>query len=103
MKKRNNFVSRELFGERKCSILKFPKFRNPKIRLGCTWCDRTDYDMITDVELENAIQDGWSDVVRIQFFQEACKTYQVPEQEPVDFCVLDWETHLGTCPDCIGD
>lgn len=62
-----------------------------EIRLGCLQCNRDDHDGIT------VIPTDWSDVERIQTYDES-----IAEPDPDDplASVLDWETHLGVCPDC---
>ena len=70
------------------------------IRLGCQHCDRSDKDGITAEQLEQAIAEGWTDIEPVQTEEEAEKTYEDPSEQPPGFCVLEWETHLGTCPDC---
>ena len=61
------------------------------IRLGCLYCDRTDYDGV------NELPAGWEDIHEIQSVEEAYRP--VTEEEP-QRSVLDWETHLGVCPEC---
>lgn len=55
------------------------------IRLGCIHCDRDDFDFISDGLLASAPLLGWEDIQAV---------------EP-SASVLDWETHLGTCPRCV--
>jgi hypothetical protein len=73
------------------------KLRLDTIRLGCTYCDREDHDGI------RVILKGWRSVIRVQTLAEACAVYENPEDEPEDYSVLDWQTHLGTCPDCAAE
>jgi len=48
-----------------------------KIRLGCIHCDRIDFDGV------EVLPNDWFDV-----------------QAVLATLSLDWETHLGVCPDC---
>ena len=66
------------------------------IRLECSECDEQ-HDGITPEELA---QLGWSDVREIQSYEEACRTYDDPADEPPGYSVLDWQTHIGLCPEC---
>jgi hypothetical protein len=52
------------------------------IRLGCLYCDRSDYDGITDLELE-LLKETWEDIGEFNAS-----------------LVADWETHMGVCPEC---
>ncbi len=63
------------------------------IRLACSECDRDDFDMIETLP-------DWECIQEVQSYEEATKTYDNPEDEPEGFCVLDWYTHIGLCPEC---
>lgn len=71
-----------------------------EIRLACANCDREDMDGITRAELLAAITAGWSEVRRVQSYEDACKVYDDPDEAPPGYSVLDWYTHLGFCPEC---
>jgi hypothetical protein len=75
--------------------------RDRSVRLACDSCDRDDYDGISPAELAALIADGWVNVSEEQTHEEACKTYDDPRDEPPGYSVLDWHTHVGTCPDCV--
>lgn len=60
-----------------------PPTVSPTIRLACEHCDREDFDGTT---LAQATASGWTDI----------------EAAPAGLdSVIDWWSHLGTCPDCI--
>jgi hypothetical protein len=67
-----------------------PRLFGP-VRLGCIYCDRGDFDGVSEIPSD------WSDVQEVQSLEDALR--------PVSFesdtrSVLDWETHLGVCPEC---
>lgn len=62
-----------------------------KIRLGCTYCDNQDY---FDVD---ALPNDWQDIAEVRPYAEACKPVAIDDQSR---SVMDWQTHLGICPDC---
>ena len=62
-----------------------------EIRLGCLSCSRDDHDGIDSIPLD------WSDVEQVQSYAESIA--DVAPDDPVA-SVLDWQTHLGTCPEC---
>ena len=64
-----------------------------QIRLGCLLCIRDDHDGIDSIPAD------WCDVERIQTYDESCA--DVDPDDPVA-SVLDWETHIGVCPECQG-
>jgi hypothetical protein len=61
------------------------------IRLGCVYCDRSDYDGV------DQIPSDWEDIQEIQSYEEACRSV---EPDDVKRSVFDWQTHLGVCPEC---
>jgi len=61
------------------------------IRLGCLYCDRTDFDGVDQLPTD------WEDIDEVQSCEEAIR--EVPPDDKRR-SVLDWETHLGVCPDC---
>lgn len=65
------------------------------IRLGCNHCDRDDYDGV------KLLPGGWSDISKRQSLAESLATYDDGDLfMPPDYSVLDWETHVGICPEC---
>lgn len=63
-----------------------------KIRLGCQYCDRDDYDGVDELPAD------WIDIIEVQSFEESQRPRDlssVPGMSP-----FDWQTHLGVCPDC---
>jgi hypothetical protein len=71
------------------------------IRLGCEYCDRGDCDGITAIQLRAARRAGWQGIRRVQTYAQSCKTYHDPADQPTAYSVLDWETHVGVCPECV--
>jgi hypothetical protein len=63
-------------------------------------CDRDDCDGITPSQFKAAIDNGWKEVERVRSYREACETCTNPEDEPPEFSVLGWWTHIGYCPEC---
>jgi hypothetical protein len=72
------------------------------IRLACMYCDRQDFDGISEQSLQDAIAGGWEYVDQVQSQAEAAQTHPIGK-EPPGFSVFDWWTHLGICPDCRKD
>ena len=64
------------------------------VRLGCFECDRSDFEFITREQLAAAIAAGWEDVQEVQSFEQSIDIGDGDH-------LLDWETHLGRCSDCI--
>ena len=62
-----------------------------KIRLGCSECDRDDFDGI------DKLPSDWSDIHEVQSFQEATREVAFDDSSRSP---LDWQTHLGVCPQC---
>lgn len=62
-----------------------------KIRLGCMHCDRSDFDGV------DTLPDDWEDIDEVRSYEEA--TREVPFDD-MTRSVLDWQTHLGVCPEC---
>ena len=62
-----------------------------KIRLGCMSCDREDFDGI------DQLPPDWTDIDEVRSFAEATREVEFDDHSR---SVLDWQTHLGTCPDC---
>jgi hypothetical protein len=62
------------------------------VRLGCLYCDRTDFDGVAE------IPDDWSSVQEVQSYTESIEPVSLDEHSTRS--VLDWQTHLGVCPDC---
>ncbi|MFO0887565.1 MAG: hypothetical protein U0790_00300 [Isosphaeraceae bacterium] len=82
-----------------------PAARRPgaTIRLGCDDCDRDDRDFITPAELAECRREGWTGIRRVQAYRQAIKIYDQPILEPPGYSVLDWETHMGLCPECTAE
>lgn len=70
------------------------------VRLACDNCDRDDKDMITREKLKKCEKDGWQGIGRVQTYTQSCKTYDNPADAPPGYSILDWWTHMGTCPEC---
>ena len=64
---------------------------NGKIRLGCIHCDRNDFDGV------DKLPKDWDDVSRVRSLEEALREV---DEDDTTRSVFDWETHLGTCPEC---
>ena len=62
-----------------------------KIRLGCMHCDRSDCDGI------DSLPDDWDDIDEVRSYEEATREVDIHD---LSRTVLDWETHLGVCPEC---
>ncbi len=61
------------------------------IRLGCIYCDRSDFDGV------DALPEDWEDIDEVRSLEEAMR--EVPFEDKTR-SALDWETHLGICPEC---
>ena len=62
-----------------------------RIRLGCMYCDRGDFDGVDKIPAD------WVDVEEVRSYEEACRPVAIEDRSR---SVMDWETHLGVCPDC---
>jgi hypothetical protein len=62
-----------------------------KIRLGCGTCDRNDFDFVTK------LPNDWTDITEVRSYEESIREVAVDDKSRSP---LDWQTHLGTCPDC---
>lgn len=62
-----------------------------KIRLGCLYCDRNDFDGVDELPAD------WEDIGEVRSYGEASKPIAADDMTR---SVLDWQTHLGTCPEC---
>ncbi len=62
-----------------------------RIRLGCMYCDRNDYDGV------DAFPNDWEEIEEVRSLEEATREVAVDDQTR---SVFDWQTHLGDCPDC---
>ena len=62
-----------------------------RIRLGCTNCDRTDFDGI------DQLPEDWANILEVQTWEESSRGVASTDQSGHAF---DWETHLGLCPEC---
>lgn len=63
------------------------------IRLRCGECN-CELDGIAE------IPPGWVDVDEIRPLGESLTTYEDGEVAPRNYSAFDWETHIGTCPEC---
>jgi hypothetical protein len=70
------------------------------IRLACSECDRDDKDGITAEQLAQCEVQGWTNIIVVQSFEDACRTYDDPAAAPKGHDSTAWYTHLGLCPDC---
>lgn len=61
------------------------------IRLGCGSCDREDYDFVT------GFPNDWTDITQVRSYEESSREVAFDDETR---SALDWQTHLGTCPDC---
>ena len=62
-----------------------------KIRLGCHSCDRCDFDFISK------LPDDWTNITEVRNYDESVREVTDDDKSGSPF---DWQTHLGTCPDC---
>lgn len=69
-----------------------PKQDTGRIRLGCYSCDRNDFDGVDE------LPGDWSDIIPVQFWEESIRPVDADSDDGRS--ALDWQTHLGTCPDC---
>ena len=61
------------------------------IRLGCAYCDRSDFDGVSKIPTD------WEGIDEVRSFEEAMR--EVPFDDKTR-SVLDRQTHLGNCPEC---
>jgi hypothetical protein len=63
-----------------------------KIRLGCACCDRDDFDGVDELPTD------WERITELQSYEQSLvpKGFSGRDNESC----LDWQTHLGICPDC---
>lgn len=66
-------------------------------RLACQFCDRDDFDGV------KSLPKDWDDIGQVQTLKQSLTTYDLPDdpKPPKGYGVLDWYTHMGTCPDCL--
>ena len=62
-----------------------------RIRLGCLYCDREDFDGVDTVPTD------WVDVDEVRTYDEASRPVAIGD---VTHSVMEWQTHLGVCPEC---
>ena len=62
-----------------------------KIRLGCNYCDREDFDGVA------ALPTDWTGIHEVQSLTEATREVDFDDKSR---SALDWQTHLGDCPEC---
>lgn len=61
------------------------------IRLGCAYCDRDDFDGVSELPKD------WLDVQAIQSWEDSVRPVAADDMQR---SVHDWQTHLGICPEC---
>ena len=66
-----------------------------QIRLGCWNCDRMDYDGV------DVLPSDWDGIDYVQSYENSVLPKGFSDL-PNESC-LDWQTHLGQCPDCNRD
>jgi hypothetical protein len=64
-----------------------------KFRLSCLECNREDFEFVDELPTD------WEDIHRMQTLAESMREVDPDDQSRSP---LDWETHLGVCPDCRG-
>ncbi len=76
-------------------LKKFIAERGP-YRLACQDCSREDFDGVKELPTD------WGDIGEFQSLKASLSTYDEAgdPDEPPGFCVLDWYTHVGCCPEC---
>jgi len=67
---------------------------NGRIRLGCSSCDRNDFDFVTK------LPNDWTDITNVRSYEESIREVAVDDKGSSPF---DWQTHLGTCPECYAE
>ncbi|HEY2827896.1 MAG TPA: hypothetical protein VGJ04_09875 [Pirellulales bacterium] len=65
---------------------------NGRIRLGCVACDRDDFDCV------DALPTDWEEITEVQSYESSLVPKGFSDRDN-ESC-LDWQTHLGICPDC---
>lgn len=63
-----------------------------RIRLGCLFCDRDDFDGVEQLPTD------WYAVDEVQSYEQS-----YAEAVEKSDSVFDWQTHIGVCPDCETD
>ena len=63
-----------------------------RIRLGCLFCDRNDYDGVRE------LPGDWTDIDEVQSFEESIKPIDIDDSHGD---VTFWQTHMRGCPDCL--
>ena len=67
---------------------------NGEIRLGCHYCD-------AELDGIDRVPSGWTEVEEIRSYERAIEP--IPDgqdRNKYGDTVVDWETHVGICPDC---
>ena len=62
-----------------------------QIRLGCDHCDRNDFDGVLELPKD------WLNITEVQSWEESQRPVDSDEENR---SVFEWQTHLGTCPEC---
>lgn len=73
-------------------VASVPEQETGRIRLGCSSCDRTDFDGVDE------LPGDWDDIIQVQSWEEAIRPVESDSDDGRS--ALDWQTHLGTCLDC---
>lgn len=73
-------------------VASVPERPTGRIRLGCYSCDRSDFDGVDELPSD------WEDIIPVQSWEESICPVETDSEEGRS--ALDWQTHLGTCPDC---
>ena len=71
-----------------------PSSMQGRIRLGCYYCD-------AELDGIDSVPPGWTEVEEIRSYEQAIEP--VPDgqaRNKYGDTVVDWETHVGVCPDC---
>lgn len=71
--------------------------KHGRYRLGCYGgCFRDDFDGVKELPRD------WQDIHEKQSLKDALTTYETEEDgdPPKGYSVMDWETHVGLCPEC---
>lgn len=63
-----------------------------RIRLGCLFCDRIDFDRV------DCLPSDWERIESVQSFENSVISKGFSDK--LHESCFDWQTHLGICPDC---
>ncbi len=65
-----------------------------RIRLGCAYCDRDDFDGVSELPKD------WLDLREWQSWEASIRPPNAAETQRQ---VHDWQTHIGICPECFAE